>query len=695
MKIEYLYPASWLCLIITALVAVVLLLTHKPKKALPIFTVGVYFALIFLFLFKNQVATQNYDAYTFLSAAYDAFNVFKLGYHFERLTGFAQEVMGADYRAYAAFLFVLAPVLTVSNVLSFFQATIDKLRYMSFPGTKYILSELNAESVALAESIRKEHFHAQIIFTGVGNPERKYDTKLLERARELGALCLKKDVTRLHYKVSLATNRIYLISSHESENVSDALVLIEKYKDSICKMDIYVFASSPDSKMAIDRADKGTHSLHLKFKSDLKKQLSKILQSSAMRNWKGFAEALEEVHLEGRFTIRCVDVAELTVRDVLNEHYKTIHDRAKNNGRVIGITILGFGKHGAALLKNAAWIFQFFHYKLQFNIFDIDGSARKYLQQETPMLRFDYGKVFEDDASHDILFMGKDHGIDCLTSDFDDLVLKSYWHRLKATQLVFVSLGDDSKNIAAAIHMRQLFSRKFIETEREKAGHGKTKEEESEILEKFKCTMSNVDSISSPLIFAVVNDSGRAKNLVNPAKDDNRSDKKGSENETAVEDRNDYHISPVATMLGTYDIKKLQGLRELEKSALKNHLAWSFRVVLDSNTGKLDDHTLQKLVNSTKQYVQYSYYRDSSVATSLHQQLLKKVEKELAEMAVNEGKDLAEIKKITEKMRWNAYMRSLGYQPFDIRDDRVKFHTLIKPYSEVSDEEKEKDLIEF
>jgi hypothetical protein len=171
MKPAYLYPASWLCLVIAALLAVVFLLKHKRKIALPIFSVGVYLALVVLFVLKKQITDGAHDVYAYLAAAYDSFEVFKLGYDFDALREFTAP--GADYRAYAAFLFVLAPVLTVSNVLSFFQTVIDKLRYLFLPGAKYILSEMNAQSIALAESIRKEHSYAQIIFLNLNGSTLK------------------------------------------------------------------------------------------------------------------------------------------------------------------------------------------------------------------------------------------------------------------------------------------------------------------------------------------------------------------------------------------------------------------------------------------------------------------------------------------------------------------------------------------
>lgn len=693
MQQKYLFAGSNACIALAVLLAMVALLMHKRKRALWIMTGGAYFALVFLLLLTDE---SKPNIYSVLIAADFSLDVFALGYKFK---DFIALFDGTDYKSYAVCLFLLAPILTLSNVLALFQSVIDRLRYVIVPGTKYILSELNAESIALAKSIRKEHSYSQIIFTGVGNPEKKYDTKLLERARELNALCLKQDISRLHLGFLLRKNLVFLISRYEPENVSDALALIKKYRATRARIDIYVYASSLESKLAIDGEDKGVHCLHPQFRSYLDQHLSEMFKDDTTKNWAEIARILDNAPLEGSFSVRCVDVAEQTVRNVLKEHYLSIHNQAKAQDRVVGITILGFGKHGAALLKNAAWIFQFYGYRLQFNIFDLDGSARKYLQQEAPMLRFDYSKAYTDDASHDILFMGEDQGIDCLTSDFDELVLETYWQRMKATQMVFVSLGDDSKNIAAAVHLRQLFQRKAIEAELGKADLTGTQEENTKILKGLKEKFDDPDSAISPLIFAVVNDSRRAENL-----------EMASDGKAADQARCNYHITPVATLLSAYNHKNLQELRELEKSALKNHLSWVFKSVLTPDVTQIDKDTMDTLVGNAEKYVKYSYYRDSSVATSLYQRLLKNVQGELEEIAAKELKEsgdaqkeskeelqkhLSQVKKITEHMRWNAYMRGLGYQYLEVRNDRVKLHTLLVPYHDLPTKEQDKDLIEF
>ena len=159
--------------------------------------------------------------------------------------------------------------------------------------------------------------------------------------------------------------------------------------------------------------------------------------------------------------------------------------------------------------------------------------------------------------------------------------------------------------------------------------------------------------------------------------------------------RCNYHIEPVGALADTYHIDNLRATAQLEQAALKNHLVWSFKVVTLDGDGKLDEKNFQKLVGKAEQYVRYSYFRDSSVATSLHQQLLNGVAKDMEEAARRENYSVTEAKIITEKLRWNAYMRAQGFRHSQVRNDRIKQHPLLVSYDQLPEEEKEKDIIEF
>ena len=55
----------------------------------------------------------------------------------------------------------------------------------------------------------------------------------------------------------------------------------------------------------------------------------------------------------------------------------------------------------------------------------------------------------------------------------------------------------------------------------------------------------------------------------------------------------------------------------------------------------------------------------------------------------------AKVQGVTEHLRWNAYMRALGYRQYALRSDRVKLHPLIVPYHSLPQDEQTKDIIEF
>lgn len=680
MEVNCLSHISLSCVALAAALSAVALLARKRKWALWTMTGGVYAALVFLFLFAGA---KSITIYSVLIAADYSLDVLTLGYG---LKDFVEVFGGTDYKGYALCLFLAAPVLTLSNVLVLFQHVIDKLRYVIVPGKKYILSELNAESLALAESIRKKHYYDQIIFTGVGNPEKKYDSNLLEKARELNALCLKQEITGLRLGLPLRKNMIFLIGRHEPGNVSDALALIEKYKDSHLKIDLYVYAATPESKMAIDAADKGENLLDISFRNYLEKEMKPVLDESKCWDKKLILDCAAAAPLKSSFSVHIVDAAELTVRNILVNNSDAIWKKAKES-KTVSITILGFGRHGRTLLKMAVWLFQLHGYRLQINIFDKDGTARRRLQQEAPELLRDFGSLYKDDASHDILFMGGDRGNDCFHSDFDAL-FQEHWERLKNTQLVFVSLGDDSRNIAAAIHFRELFQCRQIETVLMQVSPNERKEKLKELKKQGK----KICEGEMPLICAMVADPARASSLT----------AKSSVDE-AERSRCEYNITPVGSLMAAYDFAHILELMKLEKLALRCHLLWSVKDILSkkdaADANKLDSQgelvkmdstiVLDNLVKQTQQYIRDSYYRDSSIATAVHQIRMLQLKTEFDE------KERTEKCMITEHMRWNAYMRSRGYRQHDVRNDRVKLHPSIVPYHKLSPDEKEKDLVEF
>ena len=87
---------------------------------------------------------------------------------------------------------------------------------------------------------------------------------------------------------------------------------------------------------------------------------------------------------------------------------------------------------------------------------------------------------------------------------------------------------------------------------------------------------------------------------------------------------------------------------------------------------------------AAKQFNEYEYFRDSSIATAIHDKYRK---------IINAAPDVASA---YEHMRWNAYMRTEGYifsgsTDKSTRNDRAKMHHDLVPRHILSDTEAGKD----
>ena len=239
---------------------------------LQILTMFVFFASVAIFIPVYYVnARCNFgDGFPWVSAflisIHNAMRLFILDGDFDTIVKAARVLCGSEnewihilFSIYAAFLYVLAPALTFLNVLHLLQSAIDRGRFRfhyRHIGEKRIIvfSELNEESIALAESIykkahskendgadgknysndrkdknRKKKKKVIVVFTDVfkrENSETDYD--LLMRTKDIRALLLKSDITRL-YKESFFEKRK---NKKNADAVENAAKYNEKIKES-------------------------------------------------------------------------------------------------------------------------------------------------------------------------------------------------------------------------------------------------------------------------------------------------------------------------------------------------------------------------------------------------------------------------------------------------------------------------------
>lgn len=622
-----------------------------PFSRLKHLTAGIFLAavLIFIPVYYHWDGWNDGHAYLrpVILSVLGAMRLFLLGIDFdiiEQTVVTDHECFKVLFSLYAAILYIVAPLLTFSNVLSLFQnMTGSLLLRVCRSRPIYIMSELNIQSVILSESIVKAYQgkyrgRPLIVFAGVFTQNAEENYGLLLQSKKLNAICLKKDAARLLLNRKGKPAEFFLICKDDSENVAQAIRLTGKYKDQSRKVSVYVFSPFPGTDGILDSLDKGMNSLNAAFLKKISDAPEQILYGDSWTNEIG--------DIYGTFSIRRIDEADLLVMDKLTSPaYRMLHKRADSTNTV-SIAILGMGRYGVHLLKSAVWYYQMYGCRVEINVFDREetGSLYKRLGQECPELLSMNGSEAEDDARYDIRFFS---GIDCFTTDFDELFLNTECQRLEKTQLVFVALGDDDSNLQAAIQVRKLFAQ----------------------LHPRKHKNENPPADELPYICAVIVDEQKAINL-NALSSVDQQEKYGG---------NSYHIQFARTFTAQSFYPFILRSRETEKKAFKYHVEWISKqyTLEDLQDKRQREKLIEQITNAAKDFVNFSYYRQSSVATALHREMLSQYADYF------ETVDTPNALAISEHMRWNAYMRSIGYRYGKVRDDRGLIHPNLVRYSEL------------
>lgn len=400
-----------------------------PSKIL---FVGVVLTAIVLFIpiYANTFKQNECGIFeTVVIAVHNMIRLFVVDGEFSFITDNIGDVAPWVFKGYTilfSVLFVLAPTLTFGFVLSFFKNVSAYRMYLShFNSDIYIFSELNEKSLALATSIYntdpKQRF---IVFTDVFEREEEENYELVEKAKELGAVCFKKDIVTVDFSAhSKKTNiSFFTIGENHSENIGQALKLVEKFKDRE-NTHLYVFSTQVEAEILLANAFNGENG-------------------------------------EAKIKVRRVnEVRSLISRNLYENGYEKIFESAYEADGVkeINAVVIGMGQHGTEMTKALAWFCQMDGYKVQINSFDTNEKAEEKFTSLCPELmspefngRFD----IEGEAAYKITVHS---GVDVDTKNFDNII-----DTLPKTTYVFVAMGNDEKNISISLKLRTLFLRKGI-----------------------------------------------------------------------------------------------------------------------------------------------------------------------------------------------------------------------------------------
>lgn len=360
---------------------------------------------------------------TLLISMHNAIRLFIVDGEFDIINDNITSAIGEiwiSYSVLAAILFVFAPILTFSVILSLIKNAYAYGAYLfSYFKDVYVFSELNDESIVLASSIKKNHPKAAIVYTDVfeSNDEQSYE--LMQKARKLIALFFKGDIEYINYSIHSRNKKIvfFTIGHDETENIRQAMALIGQYKERD-NVELYVFSSTSEGELLLADIDKGSM------------KVRRINENTAMIN---------------RYLYESGDA----IFD------GAVHD--DKNVRSINVMLVGMGKYGTEMLKTLSWFCQMDGYRLFIDAYDRKVDVLDRFTAICPeLISNEHNGVFDKNDAEYIINIHS--GVDVDTHTFQRMVLIGE----RETSFVYVALGDDNENVRVSTNLRVMFERKGI-----------------------------------------------------------------------------------------------------------------------------------------------------------------------------------------------------------------------------------------
>ena len=570
------------------------------------------------------------------------------------------------------FLSVAAPLVTFTNILSLFKGLISEIRFRRCKKKNiYIMSELNEASIELAKDIyynkrdirvvsgktgkiKTYKRKAQIVFADFFTKNEENNYELYLEAQNINAIFFKKDISHIDFLGKKQNVELFLIGMNESENLSQASEITDKINEINKKhnIKIFVFAAGEHSGAIIDSL-----------------RYDNLLEHAFKHRYDDSTFKLRRVDIIRQLVWN--EVTKMPLVDIITKNRK-IND--------ISILIVGAGMYGTEFMKVLCWYTQFYGKTTYITVIDNRTGIEEELKSKYPELFKPNICSPPTEAHYDIYVRD---GID-ISKNPDFLAemeegKTKLAKRIKDCDLAIVSLGEDDTNIAFSMFLRSIF---------DKYSEKKAKYIEGTWYEATKTPPQESDSSSkpvvekeSPYIYSIVYDKQKSGIL---------SDKTHKNNFLITHKEEPYFINFIGALTNQYKYENVYD-RYYEIRANRKHKNWIYNASLKDNSKENENN-----------YQRFEYFRLSSISRKLYEDNFKdfingsfkcRDEKDLKELGFTEGKDISfeEKEKISEHMRWNAYVRALGFTYNSHRDDRAKLHNDLIPWRTLNEKEQEKD----
>lgn len=350
---------------------------------------------------------------------------------------------------------VVAPVLTISAILSFFLNMSSRLRYLGcYFREVYIFSDLNESALLLARDLKKSHPKAAIVFTAGEASDDSNPGELQEDATAMGAILFRRDLPDVDFSRHSPHRSLWFfaIGEEESQNVSLGLHILNCYSRRDLT-NLYVFSSSLESEILF----------------------------SAFRDTK--------IKLR-----RINPVRSLIYRNLYDEGadlFRNALPQADGENQITAV-IVGLGDYGTNMVQALTWFCQMDGYRLHIHAFDADPMAEDKFAAKCPELMSSAynGVILPGEAVYTIQIHS---GIQVETKTFADHIMA-----LNKATFALVALSSDEQNIETAVQLRTLFERSGAKPEIYAIVHNNEKKAAMDNLRNFRQQPYRIRCIGDP-----------------------------------------------------------------------------------------------------------------------------------------------------------------------------------------------------
>ena len=364
-------------------------------------------------------------------------------------------------RVWISFILTLAPVLTLVSAATLFRIPRFWFTMLFSRRRICVLSDLNERAVIYAEVLQKAAGSGReggrvhpphVVFCANDQPEDT-DTSGLPGP----ALVLRQDICRL-YLTPWAAKRtsFYLLTQNENTVVEQAERLRRKYAGSAGR--IFCVSAGSLNELAIDRLNRGSAPERLppgEAETLLEFQRGRLLEGSRKQ-----AEAVRMAYIEiisepsrvvfhSLYDRRDPLLDPALLRDVLR--LQTGQERTLN------VLILGAGSVGKVLARTLLWYCQLPGMGVRITVADREKAER--IRGAVLSRNPDFPELLEKIGCAGRAELCPIGEKDLLSDDLEALLRASHRDRASEYHLVFVTLGDDIRNLQLTLRIRRHYLR--------------------------------------------------------------------------------------------------------------------------------------------------------------------------------------------------------------------------------------------